>query len=209
MNGFKRGDHVCVLYDSDAEQLRVAAAYVAEGLSRGERCLYVADSRAALDRFCHALDDAGADALAAVDRGALQLATKYQAHLTDGYFDSERMLRLLNNAVEQALNDGFTGLRTCGDMSWLLDEAPGSSQVIEYEALLSQFFQNVRAIGMCQYDRRRLSPGLLDHALATHPCAVVDGSRKPNHFFQPAPVLASIPVAMAEVDRKLNELRRR
>lgn len=58
----------------------------------------------------------------------------------DGRFDSERMLRMLNEAVEAALNDGFAGLRTCGDMSWLLDDAPGTQHVVEYESLLNQFF---------------------------------------------------------------------
>lgn len=50
------------------------------------------------------------------------------------------MLRMLNEAVEAALNDGFAGLRTCGDMSWLLDDAPGTQHVVEYESLLNQFF---------------------------------------------------------------------
>ncbi|MBA3948918.1 MAG: MEDS domain-containing protein [Acidobacteria bacterium] len=56
------------------------------------------------------------------------------------------------------MNAGFTGLRTCGDMTWLLDEAPGSQQIVEYEAQLSQFFATVRALGMCQYNRHLL-PG--------------------------------------------------
>jgi hypothetical protein len=38
-------------------------------------------------------------------------------------------------------------------MSWLLEDAPGSDQVVVYEALLNQFFHGARAAGMCQYDR--------------------------------------------------------
>ena|SRR5438105_8895 len=101
------------------------------------------------------------------------------------------MLSLLNRAVESALNDGITALRTCGDMSWLLHDAPGSQQVVEYEALLNQFFQGVRASGMCQYDRRKLPGARLDHALATHSSAIVDSVHKPNPFYRASPIVTT------------------
>jgi hypothetical protein len=207
MNGFKSGDHVCALYDTLEEQIAVATAYVADGLNRGERCLYVADSPTALYMFCESLDRVGVDSRSAVDKGALLLATKHEAHLVDGRFDCERMLRLLDDAVEKALNDGFVGLRTCGDMSWLLDNAPGSNQVLEYEALLSQFFQNVRAVGMCQYDRGRIPAVLLDHALATHPTVVVEQRHKHNPFFIPGAVKMPAPVEREELEWKFAQLR--
>jgi len=207
MNGFKPGDHVCALYDTREEQIAVATAYVADGLNRGERCLYVADSPTALYMFCESLDRFGVDSRSAVDRGALLLATKHEAHLVDGRFDCERMLRLLDDAVEKALNDGFVGLRTCGDMSWLLDNAPGSNQVLEYEALLSQFFQNVRAVGMCQYDRHRVQATLLDHALATHPTVVVEQRHKHNPFYIPGAAKMPAPLEPEELEWKFAQLR--
>ena len=180
--GYEQGDHICVLYDTAAEQLGVALDYVLDGLSRNERCLYAATSDRALEDFRGALRGAGIDPDAAVREGRLLLLTKERAHLRNGRFDCERMLAMLNEAVESALNDGFTGLRTCGDMSWLLDRAPGSEQVVEYESLLNQFFASVRGLGMCQYDRSRLPEGVLDHALHTHSSVVVDGKRRDNPF---------------------------
>jgi len=80
------------------------------------------------------------------------------------------------------MNAGFTGLRTCGDMSWLLDEAPGASHVVIYEALCTEFFQNTRAVGMCMYDRARLPQGLIDYALSTHPTTIANGRRRRNRL---------------------------
>jgi hypothetical protein len=208
-NEFLHGDHVCVLYEGEDEQLAVAAEYVAEGLRSGERCFYAADSSEGLGRFVEALDRTGVDAGGAMTSGALELATKAEAHLAGGRFDSERMLQMLNDAVERALNDGFAGLRTCGDMSWLLDDAPGSGEIVEYEALLNQFFESVRAVGMCQYDRTRLPAGLLDHALATHTSAVIDGGHKSNPFYQPAVIAMRRPAQPDTVAGKIEELRRR
>ena len=142
-NSYAQGEHICGLFETEEEQIAMAAEYLGDALRNGERAFYVAQSDAALGRFTDALKDMQIDSAAAVKRGALVVATHNTAHLPDGCFDCERMLRLLNDAVESALNDGFIGLRTCGDMSWLLQEPTGAEQILEYEALLNQFFQGV------------------------------------------------------------------
>jgi hypothetical protein len=185
-HAFRQGDHICSIYDTEQEQLATAATYVADGLRRGERVLFAGADREVLQRFRDALHHEGFDAATLVARGALIELTHPEAHLVDGRFDCERMLALLNNAVESALNDGFSGLRTCGDMSWLLIDAPGSEQVREYEALLNQFFSSVRASGMCQYPRHLLAVYQLDMALSTHSTAVVGGRQRFNPFYQAA-----------------------
>ena len=183
---FEQGQHICTVYDTRAEQLAVAAEYISDGLARGERCLYAADSLGALHEIRRELGRHGIDAAAEEFRGALLLLTSDSAHLDGGSFDAERMLRMLNEAVEGALDAGFKGLRTCGDMSWLLRGAAGSDQVLEYEALLNQFFPTVRAVGMCQYDRSRLPDHIVQGALASHPW-LADGRRnRPNPSYQPS-----------------------
>src|SRR5262245_35978185 len=121
-NLFRQHEHICSLYETEEEQLTTAAEYLSDGLRCGERCYYVAPSRQALTHFRAALGRTGVDADLMARRGALIEATNADAHLAGGHFDTERMIDLLNDAVEAALNDGFMGLRTCGDMSWLLDE---------------------------------------------------------------------------------------
>lgn len=204
---FSQGDHVCVAYDSAEEQLDVAVTFIADGLRRNERCLYAADSRHGLDAFRAALASAGVDAAAAEESGSLLLLTKDLAHLQQGRFDCERMLQMLNDSVEAALNAGYIGLRTCGDMSWLLDNAPGTEQIVEYEALLNQFFSSVRALGMCQYDRTRLPQGLLDHALETHPSLVLDRRHRANPFYRSSWSAAASETQPAGFEAKMAALR--
>ena len=204
---YRQGEHICSLYETEEEQLAVAADYLADGLRAGERVFYVAESQEAIQRFRDALKAVGIDAAARAQRGALVESTHAEAHLANGSFDSERMLGLLNEALENALNDGFSGLRTCGDMSWLLLEPPGAEQVVEYEAHLNRFFHGVRGAGMCQYDRGRLPEHLIDHALTTHPSVIVDARHKPNPFYR-SPELAVGRAANPDGVRfKLGELR--
>ena len=183
-HAFRRGDHICSIHDSEEEQLATAAAYIADGIGRGERGLYVGVSEDAVLRFRAALGAIGLDPAALCGRGALILVTPEQAYLAGGYFELERMLELIDQAIDQAVNDGFSGLRGCGDMSWLLAGAPGSEQAVSYEAVLGQFLSGRRACAMCQYNRQRLPLPMIDMALATHSTAVIAGKQKFNPFFQ-------------------------
>lgn len=203
---YQQGDHICSVYDSRAEQLTVAAEYMADGLRRGERCLYVDGSAEALDEFRQLLARTGTDPRDAERRTALLLLTTADAHLLDGYFSPERMLSMLNTAVEEALNAGFPRLRTCGDMSWLLQGAEGSEKIVEYEALLNPFFERAHALGMCQYDRQRIPAGLLDHAIATHLSVHVEGQHRSNPFCRPTAVTIQRQARPEDVNWKLRDL---
>ena len=183
-NAYKQGQHICSLYDTEDEQVTTAAQYIGDGLRQGERCLYVADGRDGFERFRQALADAGIDAVEAARSGALLEIPHAKAHLSGGRFDCERMLRMLNEAVEQALNGGFKGLRTCGDMSWMLQEPAGHDRVQEYEMLLNEFFRQLRACGMCQYDRRLFRLNVIEDALTTHSSMVLDGRHQPSPLYK-------------------------
>ena len=178
----RTGDHICCLFNTEEEHLSIATRYIAEGLRQREHCLYAGRSPAVLARFEARLADEGIDVQRMVENGALTLATTADTHLAHGRFDSEWMLRMMNDKLEAVMNAGFTGLRTCGDMSWLLDDAPGAGDVVVYEALCTEFFKNTRAVGMCMYDRARLPAGLLDSALSTHPTTFVNGGCQRNHL---------------------------
>lgn len=209
-NRFEQGQHVCVLFETVEEHLAIAAGYIAEGLRSGEQCLYGGHSSHALKQFQGALRDEGIDAVATMKRGALVTATTARLHLAGGTFDSERMLGLLNEAVEAALNAGYKGLRACGDMSWLLDYPEAEEQVVKYEALLNGFFSSSRAVGMCLYDRRRLPSALVDHGIATHSTVVIDGEHKPNHFYEsPAAAARRSPAQRMATSAKIAGLQQR
>ncbi|HEY6844360.1 MAG TPA: MEDS domain-containing protein [Thermoanaerobaculia bacterium] len=182
---YKQGDHVCTLYSTREEQMAAAVEYIRGGLSRGERCLYVVGEHTP-DEFRDGLRQAGIDVEAEEARGALILITKHDGHLKGGTFSTNKMIHMLHAAVKEALDAGFAGLCAAGDMSWLLDEAPGSEQIAEYEAKLNAFYPSQRALGLCLYNRAKLPPETLDHGMATHPHVRIAGNiLLDNPFYEP------------------------
>jgi hypothetical protein len=188
---YQQGDHVCMLYSTREEQLAAAIEYIRDGLSRGERCLYVVGEHSP-DEFREGLRLAGIDVESEEARGALILITKHEGHLQGGSFDPEKMITMLHGAVKSALDAGFAGLCAAGDMSWLLDEAEGSHRISEYEARLNEFYPSSRALGLCLYNRNKLPAATLDHGLATHPHVRVDGNILLDNPFYERPEEAAV-----------------
>jgi hypothetical protein len=186
---YQQGDHICTLYTSPEEQLKAAVEYIKAGLGRGERCLYVCGEHAP-EQLRAALQGAGVDVKSEEERGALILITKSDAHLKGGRFAADKMISLLHQAVGDALDAGFNGLCAAGDMAWVMDQAPGTEELAEYESRLNDFYAKNRALGLCQYSRTTLPYQFLDHCIATHRVIRMEGSIALENPFYEEPSIA-------------------
>jgi hypothetical protein len=179
---FQCGDHVCAIYSDVQELADLASAFLAEGLSKGERCWYVAAAnesgavRAALSRRRVNLEKERR-------RGALSMFAGSDAYVKRGGFDPEQTVHVFNNAIEDALKCGFSGFRAAADMSWALRLADGPHLLIAYEAMLRSLFETCRVTGLCLYDRQRMPLKVLNGALMTHPIIGVNGAFEKCPFY--------------------------
>lgn len=178
----ERHDHACLLFASPREQARAVEAFVAEGLARHERVIYILDQESpsdALDR----LDRAGVDIDAALKDGALVLKTTDEAYLADGGFDPDRMLSTLRELVADALAAGHQGVRVSGEMIWATRGAPGSNELMRYEERVNELLAELPAAALCQYDARAFPPDVLAGALRTHPLLMSGEGIKKNPYY--------------------------
>src|SRR5438132_10081408 len=132
----KQGEHLCLIYDTMAEQMAAAIPFLKEGLSQGERCLYIADDRT-IEAITQALAAAGVDVARERERGALWMLIRQDTYLKGGKFDPQAMVNFLRSTQTNALADGFPGWRGVGEMTWALGPQTGCDRLIEFEALLN------------------------------------------------------------------------
>jgi hypothetical protein len=111
------GAHACLTFSDEEERLDIVAAFVADGLERGQQVICYTDTDSPA-KLCEQLTEREVAAHAAAGAGQLQVHTIEQRWLTDGGFSPEPLLRLLSEQVTAAERDGFTGLRVTSDMSW-------------------------------------------------------------------------------------------
>lgn len=157
LGDLRPGDHLCVIYRNDDEHRIVLSDYLRRGLEAGERVLYIVDARTARQIRGH-LRDAGISVRDAERRGQLLFLSRDDAYMREGVFAPQGMISLLRQETQNALDDGFSGLRVTAEMTWALRGLPGSQRLIEYETLLNEFFPGSPCVGLCQYDARRFPP---------------------------------------------------
>jgi hypothetical protein len=128
----------------------------------------------------------GTDVTKEIMTGRLMLSSD-NAHLVESRFNIDRMLQILEQAVDQALHDGYHGLWATGDMSREFGPERDFSKLLEYEWRLEELFRTRPALsGICQYHTDTLPPEVLRHGLLTHPSLFINEtlSRLNPHYVE-------------------------
>jgi signal transduction histidine kinase len=183
----RHGQHICLFYDSRAETLADIGSYCKDGLTHGERCLLATGTDDDVREIADALRNAGIDVEREVERDAMGILTPGRSGFFGGYFEPRAEVRGLERLVEQALSDGFRGLRTCGEVRYAaLGELYDEAKVFELEAFLDEAIPRLALIQVCLFDLRRAPASLIRCALRVHPLVVVGPLVCPNAFYEPA-----------------------
>ena len=169
---FRHGDHICLFYNDINEQTAVAVPFVKAGLLQGERCLCVLTS-SETDRLRSGLRRSGIDPEREISRGALKIATPERAYLANGKFQREAMIKLLDGAMRESLELGFTGFRGTGDLSWAARDTGICGQLPEYETMLAKYYPGTKSLGICMYDMRLFSPAQIASLVKAHRVAIL------------------------------------
>ena len=138
-----------------------------ENLENNKRCFYL-NSPTMVAGMRSYLAATGLDLAREVQRGSLVLSSD-ESHLIDGQFDIDRMLDLLENAVGEALRDGFSGLWATGDMTWEFGNEKNFVKLLDYERGLEELFEKHASLsGVCQYHTDTLPIGVVEQGLHCH-----------------------------------------
>jgi PAS domain S-box-containing protein len=178
------GDHLCFIYRSREEQMSVIIPFILEGLKRNEKCLYVVDENTEEDiveeikKHC--------DVEGYITSGQLVILRKEETYLRDGFFDPDRMIQLVKNAEREAIDEGYSGLRGTGEMTWVTEAE--TEKLLEYEAKLNHFFPNSKCIAICQYNEKKFDPEVLISVVHTHSKIILYDTLLENPYYIPPDV---------------------
>ena len=178
--------HQCLVYEgAPSRHLLGLSASIQQKLRANHRCLYL-HSPAMVAGMRSYLLAAGTDVAQEIIKGSLLLSSSTD-HLLAGRFDSDRMMDMLEQALHQALNDGYDGLWATGDMSREFGPEQDFSKLFEYERRLEEFLQTHPALsGVCQYHADTLPSDVLRQGLLTHPSFYINEtlSRVNPHYVE-------------------------
>jgi len=193
--------HRCLIYDGAPSQyLRALAAVMREQLRAGTRCLYLNSPPMASGMRSY-LAAAGVDVAHEIAKGSL-IVTSDRTHLIGTHFDVSRMMEQIEDAVTQALNDGYRGLWASGDMAWELGPEQDFSKLIEYEWRLEELFLRCPSLsGICQYHSGTLPKQAVRDGFATHASIFIDETlSRVNPYYARAGSSKALPESDGELD---------
>jgi len=174
--------HLCLIFDDDEQREKIASAYISEGLRKGELVRYFADAsspqdiRAWLARMGVELPEEGAG-------GPFSISASMDAYCPHGRFAPEEMIGGMLPRYERAKMAGYSGSRSCGEMTWALKGIPGSEKLLAYEAMLNTVGGDFPHSGMCMYDARLFDGATLFKVLQVHPYMIARGQIVRNPFY--------------------------
>lgn len=183
MNTLEPGAHLCLFYDDDPEeQAPVMAPFLKAGLDAGERVIYISDDGTP-DAVRRWLDRSGVDTRDRIETGALLLWTR-EHWRQPGELNSDRNAGQVKDAITDAQNLGFEGVRFGVEMTWTLNPGIPAESLSHWESAINTLFTpEFPARIICQYSRKRLSPDALRVALATHLAVIVGNDLSWNPYY--------------------------
>ena len=208
LENLKPHDHLCLIYESKNEWRDAVVPFIAIGLKKGEKCVYIVDTSTA-DEIRGYLNEESIDVVSSEQSGQLSILHHTEAYNIGGSFDPDRMIAMLISETEKAISEGYPALRATGEMTWVFGGHAGSEKLLEYEAKLNRdFFPKYPCLAICQYDRWRFDPEIIKGVIMTHPL-IVRGNRIYRNFYYILPEeFLRQKFAEAEVQHWLNNLER-
>ncbi|MCB8968495.1 MAG: PAS domain S-box protein [Ardenticatenaceae bacterium] len=112
------GAHVCQTYQTDDEREAVRASFVTEGATRNEQCLYVTATQ-------HGAELSWAEHVQVF--GAMEVWGE------NGRFHPHKARTWLQTKEQEAIQQGYSGVRLITDMNWCLPIAAHEASLVAYE----------------------------------------------------------------------------
>ncbi len=171
--------HVCLIFDNDKQRQEIVSKFLAAGLRQGELVRYIADASTPEEVRSWLLELG----LELPDGAPFNIFQAESFCCSRERFDPKELVDGMLDRYDVARKAGYSGVRSCGEMTWALKGIPGSERLLEYEALLGTVTSDFPHIGMCQYDARLFDGATLFKVLQVHPFMVAHGRIVKNPFY--------------------------
>lgn len=178
---YQFGMHVCSIYRNRAEQIPVLTALFSEGLAARQKALYIGDEHAA-EEVGGSIDSHCVHQHSHPVSQHISFTNSRESYMPNGNFDYAGMYDHLDQEVFSAAQEGYTGIRIAGDMSWFQGSNTPLESLISYETKLNQFVPSRHIVGICEYQEGAFSPEALIDMICAHPFLIVYGKLYENKY---------------------------
>lgn len=185
VSDLKAGDHVIALFDGEEDHDLFIMTFISEGLKKNEKVIYLC-YHTCEEKIKNLLSFAQIHASSFLKTGQLEILHAKDFYLKDNRFDTERTLRFVQERLEKNLQKGYSAVRITGEMSWILENKPGTENLLDYERQVSKCFSDHKSFAVCQYPLKEFGHcSLMLDLLSAHPQILYCDDLFQSAFFDP------------------------
>jgi excisionase family DNA binding protein len=174
--------HLSMFFRDADEQWQMLRPFILDHLQNGAPVIYLQHMTSSEQLMQRLLEEKlPLDKLIA--RGLLRLLPPSQTYLLPGYFDAQRMLDFLEEAIIATYEAGYKRILMTGEMTWSLQGTPVAKELARYEELINPMVDKYPGVTIvCQYDLKRFTGDIILDALLTHPSILVANGVTPGYY---------------------------
>ena len=180
---FPAGTHMCYIYKDDQERKEFIAKYLSLGLQGHEKVNYFVDVISPEEMRAQ-FNELGLNLPLEMDERDFSISRALEIYCTGSKFVPENTLQKLRSMYALSIDEGYSGTRISGEMSWVLREGvEGTDRLMEYESLVNTVLLDYPLTAICQYDARRFNGSTLFDVLNVHPMMIIRGQVVRNPYY--------------------------
>ena len=165
------GTHFCQFYQTKEDLMDILVPYFKAGLENNEFCMWVTSKPLEVEEAKEALRKAVPDFDIYLEKGQIEIIPYTHWYVKNGIFDSDRVLNGWVEKLNQALANGYDGLRLTGNTFWL--EKEDWNDFVDYEEEVDRVLGNYQMIALCTYCLDKCSATEIIDVVTNHQFALI------------------------------------
>jgi PAS domain S-box-containing protein len=165
------GTHFCQFYQTKEDLIEILVPYFRAGLENSEFCMWIISESLSKEEAKAALRKAVPDFDFYLERGQIEILPYTYLYIKDGIFDSQRVLKGWVEKLNNALDNGYQGLRLAGSIFWL--EKKDWSNFVNSEEEINQVIENSRIISLCTCCLDKCNANEIIYLMSNHQFALI------------------------------------
>ena len=170
------GTHVCQFYGTKQDLIDILIPYFRAGLENNEFCMWITSEPLSEKEAKEALKEALPNLDKYLKKGQIEIIPHHEWYLKNGTFNSKKVLASWMGKLNQALSNGYDGMRVTGNTTWL--KKKDWKDFTQYEKEVNKVIGNHKMIAICSYSLDKCSASQLIDVISSHRYALIkEGSK--------------------------------
>jgi PAS domain S-box-containing protein len=165
------GTHFCQFYQTKEDLINILIPYFKEGLKNNEFCMWVTSEPLSKEEAEESIRKVTPDFDKYLRRGQIEIIPYTEWYLKNGDFNHQRVLNGWLEKMNQALNEGYDGLRLTGNTFWL--EKYIWKDFTDYELEVNNVIGNYKMLAICTYSLDKCGANDILDVVSTHQFALI------------------------------------